>query len=98
MKQKNLFSLVFLLLFISLFTSCKKINTNSSQIDGLNIDNYPVIDGSTSSLPLNTIIACELLGIKYEWQETKETSTRSTWSVEPKVKGNLKKKIRRRAF
>ena len=93
MKQKYLFSLVFLLLFISLFTSCKKINTNSSQIDGLNIDNYPVIDGSTSSLPLNTIIACELLGIKYEWQETKETSTRSTWSVEPKVKGSLKKKL-----
>jgi phosphate transport system substrate-binding protein len=32
------------------------------------LNNYPVIDGSTSAKPLNMIIACILLGIDYEWK------------------------------
>jgi len=31
------------------------------------IDNYPKIDGSTSTLPLARVIACELLGLNFEW-------------------------------
>lgn len=36
-------------------------------IDGLTLGNYPKVDGSTSTEPLNKIIACKLLGIDYEW-------------------------------
>jgi phosphate transport system substrate-binding protein len=36
-------------------------------IDGLTIDNYPVVDGSTSTNPLNNIIAARLLGYRYNW-------------------------------
>jgi len=41
----------------------------SPYIEGLTVHNYPKIDGSTSTEPLNTIIACTLFGIDYEWVE-----------------------------
>jgi len=34
-------------------------------IEGLTIENYPVIDGSTSAESLNILIACKLLGLRY---------------------------------
>lgn len=37
-------------------------------IPGLTIDNYPDVDGSTSTFPLALVIACELLGLDWEWQ------------------------------
>jgi phosphate transport system substrate-binding protein len=36
-------------------------------INGLTKENYPKVDGSTSAQPLQTLIACKLLGISYEW-------------------------------
>jgi phosphate transport system substrate-binding protein len=82
-----------LFLVISVFVSCEKINTDSPYIDGLSIENYPIIDGSTSTLPLNRVIACELLGLNYHWQENKNSSSGSTWSIEPKIKSSLKRKL-----
>lgn len=78
---------------LSVFTSCEKINTDSPYIDGLSIDNYPIIDGSTSTLPLNRVIACELMGLNYHWQENKNSSSGTTWSIEPKIKGSLQQKF-----
>jgi phosphate transport system substrate-binding protein len=93
MKLK--FSAIMTLLFyiLSVFTSCEKINTDSPYIDGLSIDNYPIIDGSTSTLPLNRVIACELMGLNYHWQENKNSSSGTTWSIEPKIKGSLQQKF-----
>jgi phosphate transport system substrate-binding protein len=39
----------------------------SSGLGDLTIENYPHIDGSTSTLPLARVIACELLGVSYRW-------------------------------
>jgi phosphate transport system substrate-binding protein len=36
-------------------------------IEGLTVDNYPKMDGSTSTEPLNAIIACRLLDVRYKW-------------------------------
>ena len=36
-------------------------------IEGLTMDNYPRVDGSTSTNPLNVIISANLLGLEYEW-------------------------------
>ncbi|MDY0199633.1 MAG: substrate-binding domain-containing protein [Tenuifilaceae bacterium] len=89
------FSTVMTLLFfvLAVFISCEKVNTDSPYIDGLSIENYPTIDGSTSTLPLNRVIACELLGLNYQWQENKGSSSGSTWSIEPKIKGRIKQKF-----
>ena len=85
-------------LTLSLFflcTSCDKEEfTESPYIEGLSIDNYPIIDGSTSTLPLNTVITCELLGLNYEWKDDTKGQSR-TWSMEPKIKGSLKRKFDR---
>ena len=89
------FSTITILLFfvMSVFMSCEKINTDSPHIEGLSIQNYPIMDGSTSTLPLNRVIACELLGLNYEWQETKDSWSSSTWGIEPTIKGRLKQKF-----
>lgn len=70
----------------------KDPSTESPYFEGLTIDNYPVIDGSTSTLPLNTVIACELMGLSHQWQEKKDARS-ATWSIEPKIKGSLRRKF-----
>jgi phosphate transport system substrate-binding protein len=47
-------------------------------IDGISFANYPRVDGSTSTKPLNALIACKLLDIRYEWQ----SNIVGEWSVE----------------
>jgi phosphate transport system substrate-binding protein len=36
-------------------------------IETISFENYPRVDGSTSSNILNTMVACKLLGIRYKW-------------------------------
>ena len=63
--------IILLVLAVALITACKKDNIHSAQlsIEGLTKENYPKIDGSTSTLPLQQIIACKLLHMRYEWMQ-----------------------------
>lgn len=91
--RKLLVIIILVLTVLAVGTSCEKEpGTESPYIEGLTINNYPVIDGSTSTLPLNTVIACELLGFNYQWQEKTEAGT-SSWSMNPQIKGSLKTKF-----
>jgi phosphate transport system substrate-binding protein len=72
--MKHDFIAVFSLFAILICTGCKEADTNSvfdklssSVIEGLTVHNYPKTDGSTSTEPLNAIIACKLFGIDYKW-------------------------------
>ena len=49
--------------------SCKKQSEHAGfiGIEGITMENYPRVDGSTSTNPLNYIIAARLLGLDYEW-------------------------------
>jgi len=66
---------VSILSVIITFTSCGKGNLEDIEentivspfIEGLTLNNYPKVDGSTSAAPLNVIIACRVLGIGYKW-------------------------------
>lgn len=107
--RRNLLTIAVLCLFASLiFTACDKdeiidqdkdiekdddINTDSPFIEGLSLDNYPIIDGSTSTLPLNTVIACELMGIEYEWNNNLIDFNKNRWSMDPSIKGDQKLKF-----
>ena len=51
------------------------------EIDGLTVDNYPRVDGSSSTQPLNTLIACKLLGWRCEWRSLTEGN--GPWCLEP---------------
>jgi ABC-type phosphate transport system, periplasmic component len=93
----NRFALITVLLLSTMFicTSCNKEeeeSTISPYIEGLTIGSYPIIDGSTSTLPLNTVIACELMGLNYKWKETTGFGT-STWNIEAQIGGSLRKKF-----
>jgi phosphate transport system substrate-binding protein len=63
------------------FSSCDKEDDMLFEIDGLTIDNYPRVDGSSSTEPLNTLIACKLLGWRYEWRSLMEGN--GIWRLEP---------------
>ena len=81
----NRLTLIAVLVLTTIFTctSCDKEELfKSLYIKGLTIDNYPKVDGSTSTAPLNAIIACKLLGIRYEWVST---GAGVTQSVLPKL-------------
>lgn len=47
--------------------SCKKEELKLIGIQDISFENYPKVDGSTSSSVLNTMVACKLLGLRYEW-------------------------------
>jgi phosphate transport system substrate-binding protein len=56
-------------------------------VEGFTFGNYPKVDGSTSTEPLNILIACKLLGIKHEWVQRSDRS----WAIEPVLKKNSKR-------
>lgn len=66
---------------ITIFSSCDKEDNMFIGIDGLTVDNYPRVDGSTSTQPLNTLIACKLFGWRYEWRSLIEGN--GIWRLEP---------------
>jgi phosphate transport system substrate-binding protein len=91
----NRFTLLAVLVLSAIFiyTSCDKEKAElfeSPYIKGLTINNYPKIDGSTSAMPLNTIIACKLLGIDYEWVPQ---GYEATQGVEPNISGKNSEKF-----
>ena len=61
------------IVLLTVFISCAMIlcvgcgKEEMAGIEGLSFENYPKVDGSTSTAPLNRMVACKLLGIHYEW-------------------------------
>ena len=92
----NRFILIAISVLSALFicTSCTKDeeDTESPYVEGLSIGTFPIIDGSTSTLPLNRVIACELMGLGYEWQEKTDGASKA-WSVEPRIGKSLRRKF-----
>ncbi len=67
---------IILLCLLSLISNCTFLTENETEkpdyIDPVDIRsihwaNYPKVDGSTSCHPLQIVIACEILGVDYEW-------------------------------
>lgn len=98
--SKNSIKIIVLYLSVFFFlVSCyKEIKTDSPYIEGLSIDNYPIIDGSTSTLPLNTIVACELLGLSYVWEGKIVNYFSRLWGVEPQIASRLRRKFDKRVM
>lgn len=73
-----------MVLLFACFTSCAdshsaSADTDRTSIDEIDFENYPKVDGSTSTKPLNSLIACKLLGLRYEWMP----GLVAEWSVLP---------------
>lgn len=94
MKKTWLAFNIILVSTLLIYTSCddkeEEKEIKSSIIEGLSIDNYPKVDGSTSTAPLNTIIACKLLDIDYKW----ENDYSNLQYVHPQLSENNYDKIR----
>ena len=59
-----------------------KSETNFIGIENISFENYPKVDGSTSTSILNIMVACKLLGIRYLWSPNPVISN-GEWSVRP---------------
>jgi phosphate transport system substrate-binding protein len=85
MKKFGLITVLVLCVMI-VCTNCDKDDIiKSTVIEGLTINNYPKVDGSTSARALNTMVACKLLGVDYEWSPpTMGFPPSPEWYVSPK--------------
>lgn len=70
-----------LLLFSWMFSSCEKDFSDLFVIQGITTENYPNVDGSTSTAPLQTLIACKLLNGRYQWLQ--QLASNMTWALQP---------------
>jgi phosphate transport system substrate-binding protein len=79
--MKNLFKktgLIFAAMFGCIPYSCAE-SSDDKDIKNINFANYPQVDGSTSTKPLNAMVACKLLNIGYEWT----SNIVGEWSLNP---------------
>jgi phosphate transport system substrate-binding protein len=60
-------------------SSCSPAENNENGIHNISFANYPRVDGSTSTKPLNEMVACQLLNIRYEWN----SNIVGEWSLKP---------------
>ncbi len=71
------------ILFLFIFSNCRKTAVKPPFfIEGISTANFPVIDGSTSTAPLQNLIACRLLGFPYSWEQMLFSD--NTWNIIPK--------------
>lgn len=71
--------LLMLVLLSGLLPGCQASQDQTSPItptkpltvslDGLTVDTYPLVDGSTSALPLQQMVACHVFQLECEWTE-----------------------------
>ena len=71
---------VLVLTAIIICTSCDKEEPKFVGIEDISLENYPKVDGSTSSSVLNVMVACKLLGLSYNWFDMLGIGD---WRVEP---------------
>jgi phosphate transport system substrate-binding protein len=68
---------------IIIIASCKTeiddIDQRLKIIEGFTFENYPKVDGSTSTEPLSILMACKLLGIRHEWYRDSDR----IWRIRP---------------
>ena len=64
MRYLSIFTVIVLSLIVC--TSCDKEEIFVG-IENISFENYPKVDGSTSTSTLNQMIACKLLGLRHEW-------------------------------
>jgi len=73
---------IIILILLGIFCSCaKEDDKEQNLIEGINFENYPKVDGSTSASVLNVMVACKLLGVPYIWMEP---GVVSEWTLHPK--------------
>jgi len=72
LNLRNLAAIALCFAVAAIFLGCDREDDMLFEIDGLTVDNYPRVDGSSSTQPLNTLIACKLLGWRCEWRSLME--------------------------
>ena len=87
LKNEWDFSWNFVVSHLTLYAAWQSVDP-SFKIGGLTIDNYPRVDGSTSTSPLNILVACKLLNIGYRW---KRDVPQNTQSIMPNLNDNSEK-------
>ncbi len=99
------FCLLFIvILMLSLLVHTCKFSTNDYDdqnggeevvdVSHFSIENYPKVDGSTSTHPLQVIIACEILSVEYDWFDSWDGTMRVWPSDEDPSKQNIVEYIR----
>ncbi|MDR2968731.1 MAG: substrate-binding domain-containing protein [Tannerellaceae bacterium] len=77
----NRLSFILIFSMIVICTGCNKDDEEVfTGIENISFENYPKVDGSTSSSVLNMMVACKLLGVSYRWMEP---AIVTEWTLHP---------------
>ena len=83
MTKKLIFILLIILITIfSQFKCDKSPNSNNKEtpdavdVSYFSVQNYPKVDGSTSTHPLQQVMACKILGAEYQWYDYNDGTQR----------------------
>lgn len=82
MKKLALIPICFFSVII-IFASCNNDDDENEKfigIENISFENYPKVDGSTSSSVLSMMVACKLLRVPYHWMEP---GVMSEWTLHP---------------
>jgi phosphate transport system substrate-binding protein len=71
--------LIIVALMGGILCSCADTSEQHNIIGDISFGNYPRVDGSTSTKPLNAMVACKLLNIRCEWI----SNIVGEWSLQP---------------
>lgn len=83
MNKSNFITVLVLFAIFIICASCNREepeNENFIGIKNISFENYPKVDGSTSSSVLNVMVACKLLGLHYVWMEP---AVVTEWTIQP---------------
>jgi phosphate transport system substrate-binding protein len=91
MTKKNSITFFAFIMATIIIVGCgKEEEPHVPLIDGLTLENFPVMDGSTSTEPLIKIAASQLLGYKYEWGKAATSGTTSNGELHTTLPANFK--------
>ena len=73
-KVLGVYKVVLVLFIFTVSFSCDVSDNNNSidevvDISHFNVSNFPRVDGSTSNIPMMTVICCELFDLEYKWYD-----------------------------
>jgi len=99
--MKNVKIIIILMIVIELMVAgCLNDEDNDDEDKGELIfteDNYPTVDGSTSTHPLAVLISCKMLDIPYKWEQyyddTRRIVPEPTESSQEPIAENITKKV-----
>ena len=77
--SQKCFLIILFILMGSISVNCDEQNVENTAIPSMSVNDFPVVDCSTSTQPLSVILAAKILGLPYKWWQ--DQAVTQVWYV-----------------